>query len=338
VCAPWIVYGFVVVGSPLQESGAATRFLSLAYAPLFEMGTRSMVHTGPDAGFVWDHLSRSVAVLKANPLTHTMFRAVQKLGLAGAETLALVISHMLGAALTVVFAMWAWRRSRRSDSRELTFLLLFAVLMIAAYSAWIFGVFFFLRYYFPVFIVAAIYGALAIDDIGAVVSKLSLPVRRLATTAAVLYLAAFGWMSVSSGFRSSPVYHFYDIAHWVQENIGEDETVGVFQSGAIGYLSGRNVVNLDGKVNREAGEALRQGRLMQYLRGEGIDVIMDDMKVLDLFLGPWSEEDYRRFEKQAVYLGFRDGTPGWLGLRVPVEAVSSPGPGTQGTGNSNLSE
>jgi len=338
VCAPWIIYGLVTVGSPLQESGNATRFLSVAYAPLFDMGSRALVQTGPDAGFVWDHVARSAAVLKANPLTHTLFRAVQKLGLAGAESAALILSRALSAALVVLFALWAWWRIRRTTSKELTFLLLFSVLMIAAYSAWIFGVFFFLRYYFPLFIVAAIYGALVIDDLLSWVSACSLPVRRMATAAAAFYLAAFAWMSISSGFRSSPVYHFYDIAHWVEENIDENETVGVFQSGAIGYLSGRHVVNLDGKVNREAGVALREGRLLQYLSSAGIDVVMDDMKVLDLFLGPWSEEDYRRLEQQAVYLGHRDGTPGWLGLRVPVQAVSGAAGGANGKNSLNPSE
>jgi len=339
VCVPWIVYGLVAVGSPLQESGSATRFLSIAYAPLFDLGSRSLVDTGPDAEFIWGHIARSASVLKANPVTHPLFRAIQKLGLSlPAEDAALVFSRVLGATLTVVFAMWVWWRSRRSKSGELSFLLLFSVMMIAAYSAWIFGVFFFLRYYYPLFIVAAIYSALAIDDVASRVSTFSLPARRLVTAAVVLYLAAFAWMSVSSGFRSTPVYGFYDVARWVEENIDENETVGVFQSGAIGYLSGRRVVNLDGKVNREARVALQEGRLGQYLRSAGIDVVLDDMKVLDLFLGPWSKDDYRRLEKQAIYLGFRDGTPGWLGLRVPNEAVSGPGQGPAGAGGLNPSE
>jgi hypothetical protein len=228
-----------------------------------------------------------------------------------------------------------WRRNRRSAAGELTFLLLFSVMMIAAYSLWVFGVFFFLRYYFPLFIVATLYGALVIDDLAALVSRWSAPARRGAIAAVAIYVGAFGWMSANSVFRSRPVYRFYDIARWVEQNIEEGATVGVFQSGAIGYLSGRRVVNLDGKVNHEAAMALRRGRFEQYLAGAGIDVVMDDMKVLDLFLGPWSEQDYRRLEKQAVYLGYRDGTPGWLGLRVPFEAASRSIGGAPGGGGSN---
>lgn len=336
VCAPWIIYGLIAVGTPLQESGAATRFLSLAYAPLFDMGPRAMRYTGPDVGFVWDHLVRSLSVLKTNPMTHTLFRAVQKLG--GAGSLSLAISRLIATGLVVVFGLWVWARNRRTSSSEITFLLLFSVLMIAAYSAWVFGIFFFLRYYFPLFIVAAVYGAMAIDDVVALVSKRSLPVRRIAVAAGALYVVAFSWMSLNSVFRSTPVYRFYDIARWVGSNIDEGATVGVFQSGAIGYLSGRRVVNLDGKVNHEAGVALREGRFEQYLRGAGIDVVMDDVKVLDLFLGPWSQEDFRRLEQQAVYLGYRDGAPGWLGLRVPVEAAVRPARGAAGGGGSSPSE
>jgi hypothetical protein len=36
VCLPWMIYGVVAVGSPFPESGRATRFLALAYAPFFD--------------------------------------------------------------------------------------------------------------------------------------------------------------------------------------------------------------------------------------------------------------------------------------------------------------
>ena len=56
-------------------------------------------------------------------------------------------------------------------------------------------------------------------------------------------------MAYTCAARSRPVYCFYEVARWVDDYTSPDDTIGVFQSGAIGYFSHRRVVNLDGKVN-----------------------------------------------------------------------------------------
>ena len=61
-------------------------------------------------------------------------------------------------------------------------------------------------------------------------------------------------------------------------------TVGVFNCGAIAYFSDRHVVNLDGKVNAVALDALRQGRLAEFVDREGIDYVIDHQWILDHFL------------------------------------------------------
>lgn len=50
--------------------------------------------------------------------------------------------------------------------------------------------------------------------------------------------------------------------------------VGSFQSGVIGYFNS-NVVNLDGKINKDALLALRQNKLDEFVDKEKIDVLID---------------------------------------------------------------
>ena len=45
------------------------------------------------------------------------------------------------------------------------------------------------------------------------------------------------------------------------------------------------MINLDGKVNRDAFFALKEDNLTGYLKDEGIDVVIDHCKIMDLFLG-----------------------------------------------------
>jgi len=48
----------------------------------------------------------------------------------------------------------------------------------------------------------------------------------------------------------------------------------------IGYFSGRDVVNLDGKVNRDAFAALSSRRIDDYIRKRGIEFVMDTEPIL----------------------------------------------------------
>ena len=116
----------------------------------------------------------------------------------------------------------------------------------------------------------------------------------------------------------------YDAAQWVSENVGEEETIGVFQSGAIGYLSDRRVINLDGKVNSEALYALQNGTLPDYVNKLELDVLLDNTHVMKLFMGLDANRIGVAGSTQIVY-GEAQGMPGWVGFRLnPVELVGPP--------------
>lgn len=64
-------------------------------------------------------------------------------------------------------------------------------------------------------------------------------------------------------------------ASWIKENLGPEQKVGMFQSGTTGFLYPKRVINLDGKVNHEALQAVRTHNLGEYLRRERVDVLLD---------------------------------------------------------------
>jgi 4-amino-4-deoxy-L-arabinose transferase-like glycosyltransferase len=325
VCLPWMAYGAFAVGSPFPESGRATRFLAIAYAPFFKMGPHSMMEDGPTKTFVAEHFARSVETFKVIPALHPFFRGTSKLGQRlHAPGTTEFVADAVGVLMLGAFAAW-WIRRRRSahgeTSREFEFLLGFNAMMVAAYSAFVFGVFFFLRYYYPVYFVGMIFAGLALDDAIAYFQRRSASVRRLALAGTGVYAVSLLFMGYSSAFRSTPVYRFYDAAKWIKTHTDSSDTIGVFQSGAIGYLSGRRVINLDGKVNREALAALRSGKLSSYVQTAGIDLVMDNAGVIDLFLGPWSDAERKRVESERVFAGGEYGVPGWIGYRISPPRV-----------------
>jgi len=290
VCyGPWLAVNIAQTGTPMQDSGTATRFLSLAYATYFRYGPADLSATGPDAGFIRAHIAHSLATMKVIPPVHVLFRSVEKLGsVLGREGTMRVFADIAGwmALAAAAVAVIRWRRDRlRKVRRELDFLLLFSLLLILSYSLYVFGSFFYVRYYYPLYLAACIYTAFFLQDAFASIKRRAKTIRRLAVAAAAGYIVLFGWFSYSQAFRSYPIYPFYDIARWVEQNTTKDETIGVFQCGMIGYFADRRVINLDGKVNREAYAALKSGRLEEYLCNEGIDIILDHEQILEIFLG-----------------------------------------------------
>jgi 4-amino-4-deoxy-L-arabinose transferase-like glycosyltransferase len=317
LCAPWVLYSVLKVGTLLPESGRATRFLALAYAPFFGLGDSSMATNGPTWSFMAALFVRSIESLRVVPLLHPLFRGTSKIGERVVPGSVDVLTGAIAIALAAACMVWWWRRRRIAPhtTRELDFLLVFSIVLIVTYSSVVYGVFFFLRYYYPVYFVAMIFAGLAIDD--AIVRVRShRRVRRLALSACGAYAAALMFMGYTSAFRSTPVYRFYDAACWIRTHTDASETIGAFQSGAIGYLSHRTVIGLDGKVNGEAYAALRGHRMNDYVAKAGVDFVIDNLPVLDLFLGPWSDTERQRIESERAFSGREYGLPGWIGYRI----------------------
>lgn len=326
VYSPWLVFNAVAVGHMSQDSGKATRFLSLAYAPFFGLGSTDVITSGPDFDFLSRHLAHSFSVLKLSPPIHPLYRGIERIGGSGnLRDVVLPAANVLGLliiAALVYLVVFGKHRLRVRGFGEVQFLLVFCAVLMAAYSFYIFGVFFFARYYYPVYFVACVFAGLFVQE--AVERFRGVPgfARSLAVTAFAGYLGAFALMAYNCAGRSHPMYCFYDAAQWIESNSSPDDTIGVFQSGAVGYFSTRRVINLDGKVNRDALDALRTGRLADYLRKEGIDIVIDNKRVLELFLtgrvGAGGAGDPLVLLGLNPMMGKADAdlVPGWAAYRV----------------------
>ncbi len=312
---PWLLFNIIESGSALQDSGSATRYLSLAYASYFGQGTSALSTAGPDVHFVWMQVIHSLAVLKVIPPVHIVFRAIDKAGVfmnsyRGFHAAGNVFGLLLLAA--VLFKISGWRKDiRKMPRREIDFLFFFSVLLLLSYSFYIFGTFFFLRYYYPLYLLASVYFAFFLQDIIDWLKTKRPLAKRIAVTGGVAYVILFVYFSYSQAYRTSQITPFYEIAGWIEENTSKDETIGVFQAGTIGYLCDRQVINLDGKVNREALEALKSGSLDEYVEEEGIDVIIDHSNILEIFFDLESESC-----TSTVILDKRnEHSSGWIAVR-----------------------
>jgi hypothetical protein len=61
----------------------------------------------------------------------------------------------------------------------------------------------------------------------------------------------------------------------LRAHVPPGEAVGAFNAGIVGYVAGRQVVNLDGVVNAGAWVALREARLGRYMAARRIRYLVD---------------------------------------------------------------
>jgi hypothetical protein len=296
---PWVIFNVVESGSIIQDSGRATRFLSLAYAAYFGYGPESLAFKGPDISFIWTHLEHAVSSLKVIPPVQIFFRSAERLDtMLGTGAALKVIGNIAGFILLILGgrALYGWRRDgKRSERGEVHFLLAYSGLLILSYSFYIFGAFFFLRYFYPIYMIACIYLAFFLQDGFDWLRDRSVTVRRTAVAAAAVYLLFFSLFSCSQAFRSHPVYPYYDLALWVEENTGKEEKLGIFQTGNI----------------------------RDYLIDEGIDIVIDHSKVIELFLG--ISQESMKASCTRIAIGSMYPSCGWYAVRRAIlgtEAVA----------------
>lgn len=109
--------------------------------------------------------------------------------------------------------------------------------------------------------------------------------RSLAVMAAVVALLIAAYADKGRDRWRDGIYPFrqdgIDAAAWIDANTQPDDRIASFNAGTIAYFTDRPVINIDGVVNQGAYEALRDRRLLAYLREQDVKYLID-------FYGGWT--------------------------------------------------
>jgi hypothetical protein len=197
--------------------------------------------------------------------------------------------HALHLALIVALAAaLPWLRvSGRTVARRLAPLvpvLAFGALLFLAYASVVFGPWHFPRYLFPLTLVVLLLFATLLD-----LAAAALPRGARAAFAIAIALFVVAGSVGEPAFRRlvarrfAGTWGYARIGLWARDHFAPGSVVGGSQTGALGYFADRLVVvNLDGVVNRACYDAMRAGRLLDYVRAAGVrDLVwQDDIELL----------------------------------------------------------
>ena len=83
-------------------------------------------------------------------------------------------------------------------------------------------------------------------------------------------------------------------ALWINRNLPADAVIGAFNPGIYGYYVNNPVVDLVGIANKDAWDAARERKLLNYIWDKKVDYILDFYTCLDAFYTPYlTGGDYR---------------------------------------------
>lgn len=154
---------------------------------------------------------------------------------------------------------------------------IFAAGLITFYGLFFGAYWFIARYMFPLSpLIALGWAALLLHAH----QRLARAARPVAAALPVLMVGVMLGIHVRAYLKGDKHMHF-QVVRWVDENVPEKTWVGAIQTGTLGYFHDRTI-NLDGKVNVHAYNALVNSRIADYVVDETeIEYLADWMGMLD---------------------------------------------------------
>lgn len=318
--------------------GAAARLAALAAPPLLVGAGYALVNAAA-FGSPWPVSGAAKRVWSIYLLaTDPVYRAHGWLA-AKAWQLTWPLRHPLALAMPSMLACAGvcgllWSRGPeqlRILLRRLRPLVLFAVLQPVVYALVYHGHYSWAPWYYVAqpLLSALLAGAIAHTLLPAL--PLRLPVA-VPAGACVVLLAGFA----TGGSPRPPQAEepLYVAARWARNHLEPQARVGSWNAGAIGFLSGRQVVNLDGVVNTFAYLERDQYDLCDYWDRTGITYLVDvfeagegssEMKGASLPVSSFYASCADRL--QLVWSEPRAGNPGWpKAFRITSKTDRPPGP------------
>jgi hypothetical protein len=275
---PWIVWNLVNFGTIVQVSGQAVIDLQREQFYLAEGVSVPTV-----AGKLAENVLYSARLL------------VSTFGFGSGLINIVICTAVLGLAFKAVTMQPLEPVIKKL--RIISPVLFFAIFLFAYYA----GYHWYLsrRYFYPLLIF--VYPLWGICFSIVFKSPLAAGKQTLILAVAVL-LFSVGFASIGQVWwqqgRNPQAREMYEAAQWIQKNL-RSTRLGAFNAGIYGFFSGRTVVNLDGKVNRQAFLHRKEGRLLEYCEQTGIDYLVDHEIALEKISFPV----IKRFKGSVPHIG-----------------------------------
>ena len=294
-------------GNAMPVSGQAVRLLSLSSTAsrFYEAGEQFPINPIP-WGYYLMNIKKSLVKMGRAPIIEAIFWPGLFLGYnwLGYVLFLFAVGGVIG--LILVYRANAREYLARSGIAQLSYTIPFCIIMLLAYCFYVFGQWYYVRYYFPILFISILYTGFIYD-----LSINHLLPRVNKTFATVVNVVLIVFLVVTLNYRVAERYfaeaawtggkhHYYPVAKWINENMSADAKIGSFQSGTFAYFTEHQVINLDGVVNQDAFEAMKDKRMLEYIENSGIEYVLDWQWMIDDYLWKSSNPSADRSKLQLL--------------------------------------
>jgi hypothetical protein len=152
-----------------------------------------------------------------------------------------------------------------------------SLFLFASYTFYLTANWFYSRYFFPLGLFFVVLTAFAANQL--ILGFQSTKSKTLVFAAIVIALLAVNLVRPGIKdffFNDYPKRGYFEIGKWANDNLPKGSTIGSNQTGALGYFArDLNVINLDGVVNKDAYNAVKNKELIEYVKSKRIEYFVD---------------------------------------------------------------
>ncbi len=241
VALPWMAFNYLRFGHPMPVSGRAESLFAVI---------------GNNIAHVPANLVELLLVVVPVPHAIEIHPAV-------------VVGGSIVVFVALVLLLVRVRYASRPVRHMALMIGIWAFCLTAFYGLFFGAPWFVGRYLAPVSPFAAILGAYAMKAL----------VERFTSSRWVLAVPLAGAFAVSLAlnvrtYLGGDTHMHFQVVSWVRDNVPDETWIAAVQTGTVGYFHERTI-NLDGKVNPAAYEALAHGDIHEYLIGTEAEYMVD---------------------------------------------------------------
>lgn len=250
VYLPWLIYSAHYTGDIYPVSGKAVRYLSLSqmnHQPTFVNNYYPMIRSA----FItviennWVYIVIIAVALGAYPVTRVK--------------ISLPLDELV------------------KKDRSIIILLIFGALLFPAYTLYILGMNYITRYLFPLILIFILTSSLLIDAYSSLFDRKIYRYLINSTLLTFIILATVSQPKYRAFYfsKDSDSRGYMNLGVWAKNNFEDGTRVACSQTGALGYFADNlEVINIDGKVNKNCYESLVMKRNIEYIKENRIEYII----------------------------------------------------------------
>ena len=289
IVLPWLIYSYLYTGELFQSSGEGVRFQNLSLKNHFTLFS-------PEQAEVILYGIRIILIKN--------------------------LSLILISGICLLILLLRFRKSSvhklKQRLHDVLPIITFCLLLFSSYVLYIYGMWFFKRYFFPFVFLFVILLSVLIDMV-----LTSIASRKSACALVVFFSVTILFINLTRNdskevfLNNNSNSGYMTIGKWVSDNFEDRTVIGSMQSGAMSYFAENlEVINLDGVVNKDALTAAKNKRLLDYVREMKIEYIIGWDANIDFLIRESAGLKKEDLTKEFTITGFKTWDREWSVYKV----------------------